>query len=485
MKGKHWLVKLLIWCSMLITLTTAISISQTQNVQAAANDNSLAAIKKKGTIVMGTSPDYPPYEFLVNNKPVGMDIAIGKQIAKDLGVKLVVKQMDFDALLVGLETHKIDMVLSAMSPTPERKQSVDFSEPYYFSGQSIIINKADKEIYKNYKSFYNKKVGAQTGSLQYDLVKKQIKGAKLTGLTKVTDLIIALKTHKIDGLVAESAVATAYVKNNPDLVVINGGFDLTDTGDGTAIAFAKNSTSLVTEVNKTITKIKQQKLTAKYLADAGKSLKVNVADTSMWSYRSYFIKGIGYTLLISLVGVVLGVLLGTLLALCRLGSIAPLKWLATGYVEFIRGTPLMIQVMFLYFGLNIPALTAGMVGVAMNSGAYVAEYIRGGIDSVAKGQTEAARSLGLSSKDTLRYVIMPQALKIIWPSLGNEFISLIKESSIVSVIGVTDIIYQLRLVQAATYKGIAPYAVAMVIYFVLVFGLTRLLNFAERKMQHA
>jgi polar amino acid transport system substrate-binding protein len=280
-------------------------------------------------------------------------------------------------------------------------------------------------------------------------------------------------------------VATAYVKNNPDLVVINGGFDLTDTGDGTAIAFAKNSTSLVTAVNKTITKIKQQKLTTKYLADAGKSLKVNVADTSMWSYRSYFIKGIGYTLLISLVGVVLGVLLGTLLALCRLGSIAPLKWLATGYVEFIRGTPLMIQVMFLYFGLNIPALTAGMVGVAMNSGAYVAEYIRGGIDSVAKGQTEAARSLGLSSKDTLRYVIMPQALKIIWPSLGNEFISLIKESSIVSVIGVTDIIYQLRLVQAATYKGIAPYAVAMVIYFVLVFGLTRLLNFAERKMQHA
>jgi polar amino acid transport system substrate-binding protein len=98
---------------------------------------------------------------------------------------------------------------------------------------------------------------------------------------------------------------------------------------------------------------------------------------------------------------------------------------------------------------------------------------------------EAARSLGLSYKDTMRYVILPQALKIIWPSLGNEFISLIKESSIVSVIGVTDLIYQLRLVQAATYKGIAPYAVAMVIYFILVFGLTRLLNFAERKMQHA
>ncbi|WP_040534175.1 ABC transporter substrate-binding protein/permease [Schleiferilactobacillus shenzhenensis] len=478
------------WLHRIVALLAALFLTvpllaQTQPVQAAANDTSLADIKKKGTLVMGTSPDYPPYEFLVNNKPVGMDIDIAKQIAKDIGVKLVVKQMDFDALLVGIETHKIDMVLSAMTPTPARKQSVDFSNVYYNSGQSIIINKTDKNIYKNYKNFANKKVGAQTGSLQYDLVKKQIKGVKMTGLTKVTDLIIALKTHKIDGIATESAVATAYVKNNPDLMVLNHQFNLSETDSGSAIAFHKGSGTLVAAANKTIAKIKKNNLTEKYLADAGKSLKVNVADTSMWHYRSYFIKGVGYTLLISLIAVLIGVVLGTLLALSRLSHFLPLKWLATAYVEFIRGTPLMIQVMFLYFGLNIPALTAGVAGVAMNSGAYVAEYIRGGIDSVPKGQVEAARSLGLSYKDTMRYVILPQALKIIWPSLGNEFISLIKESSIVSVIGVTDLIYQLRLVQAATYKGIAPYAVAMVIYFILVFGLTRLLNFAERKMQHA
>ncbi|QEU46488.1 ABC transporter substrate-binding protein/permease [Schleiferilactobacillus harbinensis] len=482
MERKHWLIKVLAVLTMLLSLGAAVG--QAQPAQAATNQ-SLAKIKQKGTLVMGTSPDYPPYEFLVNNQPVGMDVSIAKQIAKDLGVKLVVKQMDFDALLVGLETHKVDMVLSAMTPTPERKQSVDFSNVYYTSGQSIIINKTDKSIYKSYKNFANKNVGAQTGSLQYDLVKKQIKGAKITGLTKVTDLIIALKTHKIEGIAAESAVATAYVKNNPDLTVLDHQFNLSESDSGTAIAFAKGSTSLVAAVNQSLAKIKKQNLTEKYLSEAGKSLKVNVANTSMWHYRSYFIKGVGYTLLISLIAVLIGVVLGTLLALSRLSHFLPLKWIATAYVEFIRGTPLMIQVMFLYFGLNVPALTAGVAGVAMNSGAYVAEYIRGGIDSVPKGQVEAARSLGLSYKDTMRYVILPQALKIIWPSLGNEFISLIKESSIVSVIGVTDLIYQLRLVQAATYKGIAPYAVAMVIYFILVFGLTRLLNFAERKMQHA
>lgn len=126
---------------------------------------------------MGTSPDYAPYEFLVNkngkNQVVGIDVEIAKKIASDLGVKLVVKQMDFDSLLVGLETHKVDMVLSAMTPTSARKQSVDFSQIYYTASQDIIVNKADAKLYKNAESFVGKKVGAQTGSMQADLVKQK------------------------------------------------------------------------------------------------------------------------------------------------------------------------------------------------------------------------------------------------------------------------------------------------------------------------
>jgi len=149
----------------------------------------------------------------------------------------------------------------------------------------------------------------------------------------------------------------------------------------------------------------------------------------------------------------------------------------------------MIQIMFVYFGIglwiNIPALLAGVIAVSLNSAAYVAEIIRSGINAIDPGQTEASRSLGLSQHDTMRYIILPQALKNIWPALGNEFISLIKESSIVSIIGVTDLIYQLKVVQSATYKGVAPIFVAMLIYFVLTFSLSKLLNYIERKMQHA
>jgi polar amino acid transport system substrate-binding protein len=165
-----------------------------------------------------------------------------------------------------------------------------------------------------------------------------------------------------------------------------------------------------------------------------------------------------------------------------------LRGLSAAYVEFVRGTPLMVQLMFVYFGLglfvNLPALTAGIIAVSLNSGAYVAKVIRGGINSVDDGQREAAESLGLNKRDRMRFVIMPQALKNIWPALGNEFISLIKESSIVSIIGVTDLIYQLKIVQSDTYRGVAPIVVAMILYFVMTFSLSRLLKFYERKFNN-
>ncbi|KZU92616.1 ABC-type amino acid transport system permeaseand periplasmic component [Lactiplantibacillus plantarum] len=221
-------------------------------------------------------------------------------------------------------------------------------------------------------------------------------------------------------------------------------------------------------------------------------MKTNTVNTSMGHYWKAFATGIEYTLIITVCSVFFGFIIGILLALARMAKGNPLKtairWLATAYVEFIRGTPMMVQVMFVYFGLglfvNLPALTSGIIAISLNSGAYVAEYIRGGINSVDVGQTEAARSLGMSNGETMRYVVLPQALKNIWPSLGNEFITLIKDSSIVSIIGVTELIYQSNIVRSDTYRGVAPIVVIMVLYFILTFTASRILNYFERRMQH-
>ena len=207
------------------------------------------------------------------------------------------------------------------------------------------------------------------------------------------------------------------------------------------------------------------------------------------SYWRYFAKGLKYTLIITIVSVFFGFILGTLFALMRLSKNKLLHTIAVCYIEFLRGTPMMVQIMFVYFGIgaiiqSLPALLAGIIAVSLNSGAYVAEIIRSGIQSIPLGQTEAARSLGMDKNKAFRYVIMPQALKNIWPALGNELITLLKDSSLVSVIGVTELMFQTQLVQSATYKGVLPLFITMMIYFILTFTLSRILLYFEGRMKH-
>ncbi|MFC6296085.1 ABC transporter substrate-binding protein/permease [Lactiplantibacillus daoliensis] len=491
MKKKYGLL-----LAMIVALFMLVVPMSTQHAQA-ATDDSLEKIQKKGVLVMGTSPDYPPYEFqaTVNGKStvVGMDVKIGKKVAKDLGVKLKIKSMSFDSLLVALQTGKVDMIISGMNPTPARRKNVDFTHTYYQGGYDIVINKTDTAKYKNKDSFSGGTLGAQTGTTQYNAAKKQTKNTSVKGMTSQSDLILALQSHKLDGVAMEKPSAEAYVSNNKQLAMIPSDFNMSSSATSSAIAFRKGSTSLVNKVNVTVDQIKKDKLVKKdYLPAAGKYLKTNTVNTSMGHYWKAFLTGIEYTLIITVCSVFFGFIIGIILALARMAKGGVLKtalrWLATAYVEFIRGTPMMVQVMFVYFGLglfvNLPALTSGIIAISLNSGAYVAEYIRGGINSVDDGQTEAARSLGMSNGKTMRYVVLPQALKNIWPSLGNEFITLIKDSSIVSIIGVTELIYQSNIVRSDTYRGVAPIVVIMVLYFILTFTASRILNYFERKMQH-
>lgn len=465
------------------------------NPLTAKADDALQAVKDKDTLVVGLSADFPPYEFTIKEngqtKYVGMDIDIIKQFAKDIGVKNVeIKNMNFDSLLVALETHKVDCVISGMNPSEERRKSVDFSDIYYTGKQYMVINASDKDKYKSYKDFANTSVGAQSGSIQYNIIKKNITNPDIKGLKKLNDLIIALQTHKVVGVAMDEPTAKAYAANNKGLLAIDPKWKDAGETSGTAIAFPKGSTSLVQAANQTIAKIKKEKLIEKkYLPQAGKYMSQNSENKTMWHYWSYFAKGIQYTLLITVVSVFFGFIIGTFLALMRLSNSKILHGFAVAYIEFVRGTPLMVQVMFIYFGVgaliqSLPALLAGIIATSLNSGAYVAEVIRSGIEAINVGQTEAARSLGMSQNQTYRYVIIPQALKNIWPALGNEFITLIKESSIVSIIGVSDLMYQSQLVQSATYRGVAPLFVTMLIYFVMTFGLSKLLGLLERKMKH-
>lgn len=499
---KQILMLIILMCALIIPNTalaaasssssSSSSTSTNSSSNTAATDDSLQKIKQKGTLVVGMSADYPPYEFTTkkNGKTeyVGFEVSLARQFAKDLGVKLVIKNMDFDSVLVALETGKIDVAVSGLNVTAKRKKSVDFSNTYYSGSSYFLINKQDKNKFTSAKDFKGKTVGAQNGTLQSTMINQDMSGVKNKGLTKLSSLVISLQSHKVDGVLMDEATAKAYAANNSNLYAFNSKLNV--SAGGIAMAFPKGDKSLEAAANKTIKKVKQKNLIdQKWIPQAAKYMKSYKKQNTVLSYWRYFAKGIKYTLIITIVSVICGFILGTMFALMRLSKNKLLHSLAVCYIEFLRGTPMMVQIMFVYFGIgaiiqSMPALLAGIIAVSLNSGAYVAEIIRSGIQSIPQGQTEAARSLGMSKKKTFQYVIMPQALKNIWPALGNELITLLKDSSLVSVIGVSELMYQTQLVQSATYKGVLPLFITMLIYFVLTFTLSRILLYFEGRMKH-
>jgi polar amino acid transport system substrate-binding protein len=227
-------------------------------------------IKKNGKLVLGTSADYPPYEFhkSTNGKDeiVGFDIEIAKQIAKDLGVQLEIKDMKFDGLLAALDQGNIDLIISGMTPTEERKKNVDFTDVYYTAVQTLIERSADKDKLKTADDLKGKKVGVQKGAIQEEIAKKQLPAAQAVALPKISDLVLSLKNNRVDAVILESPVATSNLKANADLVFSD--IKLTTEDVGSAVAVKKGSSDLVQEINKTLTKLKADKSIEKFVTDA-------------------------------------------------------------------------------------------------------------------------------------------------------------------------------------------------------------------------
>lgn len=205
-------------------------------------------------------------------------------------------------------------------------------------------------------------------------------------------------------------------------------------------------------------------------------------------YTPMFIDGTITTVSISFFALLFGVIIGLIICLAKISKNKVFNILASIYIEVIRGTPVMVQISIVYFGLpqigiDFPSeFVAAAFTLSINSGAYVAEILRSGIQSVDNGQMEASRSLGLNYWNTMRYIIVPQAIKNVLPALGNEFISLVKESSIISIIGVVELMFVAGQVRNTTYIALEPFIVAAAIYLVLTFTLSRLVGLLEKKM---
>ena len=215
----------------------------------------------------------------------------------------------------------------------------------------------------------------------------------------------------------------------------------------------------------------------------------NVAKILAKYWKVFFVTGVSYTLLLSVITVVFGALLGILIALGRNSKIAPIRWIIRAFVEVIRGTPMLLQLYVAVFlvpkilPFDVPDFASVCISLVLNSAAYVSEVFRSGIQAVDRGQTEAARSLGLSAKQAFTKVVLPQAIKNILPALGNEFIMIVKDTSLASTFFIGEVMTACIVVKGNTYLTFECMFIVAVIYFVMTFVLTNLFSAIERRMR--
>lgn len=216
-------------------------------------------------------------------------------------------------------------------------------------------------------------------------------------------------------------------------------------------------------------------------------------------YHQMIFKGIGYTMLVSIIGTIIGLVIGLLIGVFRTMPTPKNKflrvlkkaadWILSAYVEIFRGTPMMVQAMVIFWGfalinngVTLNVVFAGLFIVSINTGAYMAEIVRGGIISVSKGQFEGAHAIGMTHAQTMFYVVIPQVLRNILPSVANEFVINIKDTSVLNVIGFTELYFVAYTINSINYQTFATYLLVAIIYFVLTFTITRILRFIEKKM---
>jgi len=445
------------------------------------------------TLVMVTSADYPPYEFrdtAAGNEIIGFDIDIANYIAQELGFELKIQDTDFSGIIPALQSQRADFAMAGMTPTEERRQNVDFSDIYYEAKNTIVALQGSN--FQQPEDLAGKRVGVQLGSIQ-ETTAREFDDVTIVPLNRTGEIIQEVKARRVDAAIIEDTIATGFVANNPDLE-----FNTIDAGEGgSAIAFPRGS-PLVADFNRVLQQMQSSgqidRLINKWF---GGEPETTATANDGFSFAQiapsipFILRGILVTLQFTALSAIFGFIWGTILSLFKISTFKPLVWFATAYTSIFRGTPLLLQIALVYYatpqitGYNIPALLAGVITFTLNSGAYISETIRGGILAVDKGQREAALSLGVPYRPMMLDIILPQAIKNILPALVNESIALLKDSALVSTIGVADLLRRAQIVGAERYIYFEPLIVAGLIYYLMVMSLTWGGYAIERRLQRS
>lgn len=456
-----------------------------------------------------------PYVFEAPDKPgklIGYEQEIIEAIAAELGKKAVFVQNDWDKLIPGLERNLYDIAIQGLEITPEHEEAVAFTQPYYITCLKLGVRR-DSFLVNSLDDCHGKVVGTMKESVaQYIL--ESMKDVDIRAYLTEVNGFEDLGNGRLDATLFDAPVALFYGGPRPDVKFVGPEIGRIVYG----FAIAKKNEELLIQVDGVLNKMRQNGelrrildrwnlwngLTANEFQDFGPAKSMPVMyDTwvahqhpvSGWQERlnryrhvmPIFARAAVVTMEISLLAMLLAIVFGFILATIRVYAPRPLGILATIYIEIIRGTPVLIQLFFIFYGLpslgiKFSPFLAGVIGLGLNYAAYEAENYRAGFISVPHSQMEAALALAMTRWQAIRHVIAPQAFRVVLPPVTNDFISLLKDSSLVSVITMVELTKAYGMVATTYYDYFGTGIIVAIIYLLLGLPFVRLARWTEKKL---
>ncbi len=471
--------------------------------------------------VVGMEAGYPPFNWTqktdangavciegTNDYAGGYDVEIAKRIAKDLDKELVIVKTEWDGLTPALVSGKIDAIIAGMSPTEERKQSIDFSTPYYQSNYVMIVKRGGRfEQAKTLEDFSGAKITAQLNTFHYSLIDQIPNVQKQESMESFPSMRVALQSGTIDGYVSEMPEGLSVEAINDDFVMVEllDGFKADDSDRNIAVGLKKGN-PMTPAINEAINRITPEERLA-IMEEAVKNQPAISGvdeDNTSWVLKIFkenwrmFLHGAWVTLYISITGTVIGTVIGLGVGLVktiptpkrtikRVG-LKLANIILTCYTEFFRGTPMIVQAMVIYygsalaFGIDMNRIFAAIFIVSINTGAYMSEVVRGGIISIDKGQFEACQAIGMTHFQTMINVVFPQVIRNILPATGNEFVINIKDTSVLNVISVSELYFATKTVAGTNFRYFETFFITLMIYFIMTTIVTQILRYIERRL---
>ena len=459
------------------------------------------ATPKKSKYSISSDSSFAPFVFQNgNNKYTGIDMDLIKAIAKDQGFTIEIDNPGFDAAVSDVQSGHAQGMIAGMTVTDARKETFDFSEPYY-TANSILAVQENSKI-DSYDDLKGKTVGVKNGTSSQTFLEENKKkyGYKIKTFSDGASMYDSLNSGSVAAIMDDEPVIKYAIKQGRKFKTPIEG---TPSGQ---LAFAVKkgeNPELIEMFNNGLANLKEsgeyQKILDKYLSSDSESStdSTSVDETTIWgllqnNYKQ-LLGGLGVTIALALVSFAIAMVIGIIFGMFSVSPYKWLRWTAEIFVDVIRGIPLMILAAFIFWGIPnlIESMTghqspindflAGTIALSLNAAAYIAEIVRGGIQAVPAGQMEASRSLGISYGKTMRKIILPQATKLMLPNFVNQFVIALKDTTIVSAIGLVELFQTGKIIIARNYQSFKMYAILAVFYLVIITLLTRFAKQLEKR----